>query len=119
MADGAGADGPNAQGPVNRGVRFEVEAALELAEAALWYHQRRAGLGAEFMESIDAALELVRQWPEAAPRASGVAEVLNIRRAPVPRFPYGIIYAASSHDIQVLAIAHNSRESDYWIRGMR
>jgi hypothetical protein len=36
------------------------EAALDVAEAYLWYESRRPGLGEEFLGSLDACVERIR-----------------------------------------------------------
>ena len=50
---------------MTRRFRTEPEASLELEEAAQWYEQRRSGLGIEFLEEIDRALEFIARFPEA------------------------------------------------------
>ena len=45
--------------------RDEDEA--DIAEAAIWYERRCAGLGAEFVRSVDACFALVLRQPEAFP----------------------------------------------------
>jgi len=47
---------------VTRRFRTEPEASLELEEAAQWYEQRRSGLGIEFLEEIDRALEFIVRY---------------------------------------------------------
>jgi toxin ParE1/3/4 len=100
---------------VTRRVRFEAEATQEMYEAALWYERRRENLGIEFLEAIDAALELIRRWPESAPPSPWTVERLPARRAPVARFPFGIIYIHTPKRIRVLAIAHSARQPGYWL----
>lgn len=43
------------------------EAELDIAEAYVWYEGRRAGLGEEFLSSVDACLESIRRRPEMYP----------------------------------------------------
>jgi hypothetical protein len=43
------------------------EAELDIAEAYVWYESRRAGLGEEFLSSVDACLESIRRRPEMYP----------------------------------------------------
>jgi hypothetical protein len=43
------------------------EAELDIAEAYEWYEGRRAGLGEEFLSSVDACLESIRRRPEMYP----------------------------------------------------
>jgi hypothetical protein len=40
------------------------EAELDMAEAYVWYEGRKAGLGEEFLTSVDACLESIRRRPE-------------------------------------------------------
>jgi hypothetical protein len=40
-------------------VRAEAEASAELEEAAVWYEGKREGLGLEFLEAVDFALDFV------------------------------------------------------------
>lgn len=43
------------------------EAELDIAAAYVWYEDRRAGLGEEFLSSVDACLESIRRRPEMYP----------------------------------------------------
>jgi plasmid stabilization system protein ParE len=88
---------------VIRQVRIEPEAAAELEDAAHWYDTKRAGLGSEFLASVDMALERIANWPQAARLVDGVAPDLAVRKAPVPRFPYHIAYLEKAEAIRILA----------------
>jgi hypothetical protein len=44
---------------MTRTFRIEPEAAAELEAAALWYDRQRPGLGADFLEAIDTALNRI------------------------------------------------------------
>jgi len=77
-------------------VRLELhpEARTELRRAALWYDERRSGLGDEFVAEVSAALDRIADVPEFYPawprtRAAGAAGPM-IRKAPIHRFPYVI-----------------------------
>jgi len=50
--------------------RPEPEASAELEHAALWYEHERSGLGTDFLDAIDATLDRIAQWPDAAPCAN-------------------------------------------------
>jgi hypothetical protein len=43
------------------------EAELDIAEAYVWYEGHRAGLGEEFLSSVDACLESIRRRPDLHP----------------------------------------------------
>ena len=39
------------------------EAELDITEAYIWYESRQAGLGEEFLSSVDASIERIRREP--------------------------------------------------------
>jgi len=94
--------------------RTEPEASAELGEAAAWYEQRRKGLGIEFLQAIDNALEFIARFPEAGAGVPGVPIDLPVRRVPVRTFPFHVIYLEMSGAIRVLAFAHDRRSPGYW-----
>jgi toxin ParE1/3/4 len=95
-------------------IRTEPDASAELAQAANWYERQREGLGIEFLESIDAALELIARFPHAGSAVPDVPEELRVRRVPVQRFPFHVIYLELADVIRVLAFAHDRRKPGYW-----
>ena len=99
---------------MTRTFRIEPEAAAELEAAAVWYDHQRPGLGAEFLEAVDAALDRIVRWPHAAPRVPGVSADVPARKAPVTRFPYHVAYLEVPDAIRILAFAHDRREPAYW-----
>lgn len=99
---------------MRRAVRFGPEASSELADAARWYEDRRAGLGSLFLDAVEAAVESVASWPASGARVEGLAEALDVRRAPVSRYPYHLAYLVAGDEIHVLAVAHDHRRPTYW-----
>jgi hypothetical protein len=96
-------------------VRFEPEASEELFEAANWYEDRRVGLGFDFLAAVDRTVGLVQRWPHAAPSATHVPIGAVIRRAPIGRFPYRLVYLQVQVEIRVLAVAYEARRPWYWL----
>lgn len=84
-------------------------ARVELQEAIDHYNQKKAGLGAEFEQEVDQAIERILMLPHAWTPLRN-----NIRRCRTNRFPYGIVYHPRDDEIIVLAIMHLHREPDYW-----
>jgi len=99
---------------VTRPFRTEPEASAELDEAAVWYEQRREGLGVEFLQAIDKALDLIAQFPKAGAVVPLVPPDLPIRRVPVERFPFHVVYLEMEDAIRILAFAHDRRSPGYW-----
>ena len=95
-------------------IRTEPEASSEVEQAALWYQQQRPGLGDEFLEAIDDALEFISRFPQAGAPVPDVPLDLPVRRAPVRRFPFQVVYLERRTTIRVLAFAHDRRSPGYW-----
>jgi toxin ParE1/3/4 len=99
-------------------VRLELhpEALAELRSAALWYGERRSGLGDEFIAEVSAALARIGDAPESYPAWPGTrAEGPLIRKATIQRFPYVIAFEEHERHLLVLAIAHSKRRPLYWL----
>jgi toxin ParE1/3/4 len=82
---------------VKKPARFEDEADAEYRAAGRWYEERVVGLGIEFFDAVDAALNQIARLPKAG-----------------ARFPYHVVYLETSSTIRVLAIAHDRRRPGYW-----
>ena len=94
--------------------RPEPEASAELEDAATWYNKQRPGLGLEFLQAVDAALERIARWPHIGRRVPAVPDDVPARRFPITRFPYHIAYMEWEGVIRLLAVAHDSRKPGYW-----
>lgn len=99
---------------MNPRVRFEDEADAEYRHAGRWYEGRRAGLGLEFFDAVDAAISHIVDQPQAAARIPRIPAELPVRRFPVKRFPYHVVYLEAQSAIRILAIAHDRRKPGYW-----
>ena len=100
-------------------MRLELhpEAQAELRSAALWYEERRPGLGDEFVSEISASLDRVSDAPESYPVWPGTrTEGSLIRKATTQRFPYVIAFEEHERHLLVLAVAHSKRRPLYWLR---
>jgi len=96
-------------------LRTEPEASTELEEAAVWYEGKREGLGFEFLGAVDAALEFVTHFTQAGSSLPFVPKDLPVKRVPVRRFPFHVVYLETSEAIRVLAFAHDRRRPGYWL----
>lgn len=95
-------------------VRFEDEADEEYRAAARWYEERRVGLGIEFLDAVDYTLNQILRFPRIGALVPRMRADLAVRRAPVKRFPYHVIYLETQAAIRVLAVAHDRRRPGYW-----
>lgn len=87
------------------------EADAEVAEAARWYEERRAGLGAEFLDAFAASTDRLRRDPYL------YAPILrDARRVLVQRFPYSVIYEVHRDEVVILSCFHERRDPKEWMR---
>ncbi|WP_415879455.1 type II toxin-antitoxin system RelE/ParE family toxin [Methylomonas sp. TEB] len=90
-------------------LKFSARALRETGEAQEWYESQSSGLGDEFI----AALELQLKRLEQAPLL--YAEVIpSVRRALLPRFPFGVFYVVHGDLVHVLAVVHDARNPNRW-----
>lgn len=94
-------------------VRPEAEA--DIAAAALWYEDRQAGLGAEFMAEIRVVTHWIAAHPELPVLLRGVPPV---RRVKLRRFPYQIFYYTRRDALVAFAVIHSARSASEWNQGL-
>jgi plasmid stabilization system protein ParE len=88
---------------------FRKAARLEHDEAAIWYETQKAGLGSEFVEEIERALQAGCEAPQRFPVA-----LRDVRRARVQRFPYFIFFRVRNNQLIVLSVFHVRRHPTVW-----
>jgi plasmid stabilization system protein ParE len=91
------------------GYRLLPPAEEEMTEAALFYELARSGFGDIFLDDIRHAIDTVRERPGLGERVED-----EFHRVLARRFPFTVIYAIESHEIVVVAVAHQSRSPDFW-----
>ena len=88
---------------------FSSRALREIGQAQDWYELQSVGLGEEFIAVVELQLKRLVQEPLL------YAEVVpSVRRALLPRFPYGLFYAVRGSLIHVLAVLHDARNPRQW-----
>jgi plasmid stabilization system protein ParE len=88
--------------------RIHDEATLDLRLGARLYNKSRRGLGVEFVLAVDEAIAKIVAAPQRWPRFWGA------QRYVLDRFPYSLFYRVSDGQVQILAVAHQSRSPTYW-----
>lgn len=88
---------------------FHPEAELELYEAALRYESEVPGLGRRFSDEVERVVHVILEHPEMGARVDD-----NLRHFVLRKFPFSIVYAVASTRVYIVAIAHGSREPEYW-----
>ena len=90
-------------------VERHPEADQELEAAALWYDERQAGLGGDFLDEFEGTLRQIMDAPERWHKIRGDNRKLNFHR-----FPYAIVYSVHSDVIRLKAVMHLHRRPFYW-----
>jgi len=83
-------------------LRYTDRARDDLDIAFEWYEDQRRGLGFEFLDCVEAAIETIRRMPKLY-----ATQYNHFRRALVRRFPFSIFYTIEKLEIVVHAIFDN------------
>ena len=90
-------------------VIFHPDAFKELEQARAWYEQQAPGLGNQFFEEVELAVERIRESPD-----MWSAYTKNTRRFLIHRFPFAVVYCQDQSNIQIIAVMNLSRKPGYW-----
>ncbi len=97
---------------MKRTLRVLPGAEAEVQAAALWYEEKRAGLGVEFVAVVDHGLESILENPGACPVWRPDRPY---RKYPLTRFPYVVFFSFKNATIEIMAVAHTKRRPGYWL----
>jgi toxin ParE1/3/4 len=92
-------------------LEIRQDALADIEEAAEWYDPQQSGLGADFANTVLAAIERLPQSPL-------IYQIRERRRAVrwflPPRFPHRIVYRVDGDLITVFAVIHPARHEREW-----
>jgi plasmid stabilization system protein ParE len=89
------------------------DAIADITEAAHWYERQRNGLGTEFAEEVNTAIDSLSQKAllfRVRFRRKGVRWLYPLR------FPYRICYYVEAQTVHVLAVIHAARHDRQWTK---
>lgn len=81
----------------------------EMSEAAVFYEAASFGLGRDFLDDLQQAINTLRAHPEI-----GVQVSKGLRRMLLHRFPFSLIYALEADAILIVSVAHHRQRPGYW-----
>src|SRR6185295_16873816 len=90
-------------------IAFLDAAQAEFDQGITYYEEQNSGLGFDFAEEVEQAIERIKHYPKAWSPLS-----LRLRRCVVNRFPYSVIYEIRSEIIIVVAIQHHHQRPESW-----
>ena len=86
-------------------LRYSDRAKDDLWIAFQWYEAQRRGLGLDFLDCVEAAIETIQEMPRLY-----AEHHLNFRRALVRRFPFSIFYSIEETEIVLHAVFDNRQD---------
>ncbi|MGD9631000.1 MAG: type II toxin-antitoxin system RelE/ParE family toxin [Pyrinomonadaceae bacterium] len=84
--------------------RFHPEARAEHLQSARFYERERKGL-----DTIARAVKRIGKSPDSFPVYRS-----PFRRLVILEFPFTLIYSIEADSVLIVAVAHQSREPEYW-----
>lgn len=78
-------------------------------EAALRYEAEAPELGRRFGDEVERVVQLLLDHPEMGSRLDN-----DLRHFVLRKFPFSIVYAVVTDLVYIVAVAHGSREPEYW-----
>jgi len=91
-------------------VKFHPEARVDLREGRAFYRKRSPIAAIAFSHAIDHGIDSIAEAPLRYAAADyGTREFVLPRR-----FPYTLVYKLKADSVVIVAVAHHSREPEYW-----
>ncbi len=81
----------------------------EIIDAQDWYENELPGLGVRFRAELDHQIERIATKPAHFP-----IMLVDIRRARLRQFPYGLFFRQVEQTIYIIACFHSSRGPSRW-----
>jgi plasmid stabilization system protein ParE len=95
-------------------ITLHPNADTEITEAARYYESRQPGLGADLLGEVEQAFDFISTTPEASQKIGR-----RVRRKPLWRFPYNLVYAVYADRLRIVAFAHQKRRPFYWRKRLK
>lgn len=95
-------------------VRPNELAELEIAAELHWYSAESEHLAERLWQDIQHAMQVISEYPAAGEEVPRVRVDGEVRRFPLRDFPYFVIYREHPDYLEIVALAHTSRNPNYW-----
>jgi len=95
-------------------LRFDHRARDEIDREVAWYDSRGAGLKERLVAEVEEALDAIVTRPSTCPIVRRMRSGPVIRKAPLRRFPFALVFAIEGERAVVIAFAHHGRNPLYW-----
>jgi plasmid stabilization system protein ParE len=91
-------------------VRYHQAAEDELLTEIGYLELRVPGLGRRFYSEVQRAENFLAVFPESAREVAP-----DIRKYPLRKFPFSLLYSIEKDGVLILAVAHHRRRPRYWV----
>ncbi|MBF0266022.1 MAG: type II toxin-antitoxin system RelE/ParE family toxin [Gammaproteobacteria bacterium] len=88
-------------------VVFKSRAVDDIKVARDWYNEQSKGLGYEFINCVEDAVDNIKNNPELYPTV-----YKQVQRALVKRFPYSVFYLFENNIVYILSIFDNRQSPE-------
>ena len=95
--------------------RILAEAEAEIDGARSYLNEQSPGLGLRFLDDLAERLDAIAETPLRFPKLETLTGDHPYQRARLSRFRYAVIYEILPQVILIVAVAHTSREPNYWL----
>jgi toxin ParE1/3/4 len=96
---------------VNRGFGYHPAARAEARRAVEFYRGQSLVIAEQFVGFLDDAIQLILSEP-----LIGHPVRAGCRKKVFTRFPYSLVYRFVASEIQIVAVMHQRRKPDYWLK---
>jgi plasmid stabilization system protein ParE len=90
--------------------RYHQAAEDELLTEIGYLELRVPGLGRRFYSEVQRAENFLAKFPESAREVAP-----DIRKDPLRKFPFSLLYSIERDGLLILAVAHHRRRPRYWV----
>ncbi len=97
-------------------LRVLPEATEDARQQSEYYDDLNPGLGDEFLDALRSAYDAILANPKLFAMHERASPRRQFRFAMLEGFPFQVVYLVRRTETVVFAVAHNSRNPDYWIR---
>ena len=91
-------------------VKFHPEARSDLREGKAFYRNRSPLAALAFANEVQTAISRIREAPYRYAEEEFGTHVFSFPW----RFPYSLVYKVREAEIVIVAVAHHSKEPNYW-----
>jgi len=99
--------------------RYLTPASNELRKQITYYDKKSPGLGDDFHNKVEKAIDSILKYPESWKKYPGWEKLPIVRMRSVARFPFDIIYFVDGDEVIIVAVASEKRRPMYWAPRLR